>query len=724
MPDTNMNDIGIKVTTEGVETATKGLESLVSVLDKLKNTTGNMSSVSATINETTTSISGLGKVLKAGFNIAGLIAVFKSLKSAVGSAVNYGEQMNLFRESLGDYTKQAYDFAQRVQEVMGVDSAQWMNAQGTIMNLANGFGIASDRAYVMSQQLTQVAYDLASFQNVDADVALEKVRAGFAGQIEPLRNWGYDLSKARLQLYATELGITKTVSSMTQAEKSQLRYYAIMKQLPQVQGDMARTLNEPANQLRILSAQFQLAARAVGSIFVPALRLILPVAIAVVRAIRFIMESIAAFFGYELPDLNAKSITDTTGAVADDLDKANGSAKKLKKQLAGFDEINNLITPDPSGSGKSSAGGGWVDFELPTYDFLGDAVEKQIDGVYEKIKKFLPILAAIGAAIATFSLVKKIESLGKTLSALWGVIMANPITAIIAVIVGALVYLYTTSEEFRNGFNNFVATIMEGLRIIWNDYLVPLFNNIIKPLVIGTINVLWNLLKLFGAFLVGVFSASIAAVQVVISTLAGVFTTAWGIIKSTLVAFRDTGANIINTIKGVFSGLITFITGVFSGDWKKAWSGVVQIFSSVFQGIKNAFKIPINWVIDGINAFIRGLNRIKIPNWVPVVGGKGFSIGTIPRLATGGIITEPTTALIGEAGPEMVLPLKNNTEWMDVMAAKVAVNNDGSNEETVDVLRAIFDVVSNMELKPVVDIQDMTEAVNNRNNARLRIQGV
>ena len=302
--------------------------------------------------------------------------------------------------------------------------------------------------------------------------------------------------------------------------------------------------------------------------------------------------------------------------------------------------------------------------------------------------------------------------------------MANPIAAIIAVIVGALVYLYTTSEEFRNGFNNFVATIMEGLRIIWNDYLVPLFNNIIKPLVIGTINVLWNLLKLFGAFLVGVFSASIAAVQVVISTLAGVFTTAWGIIKSTLVAFRDTGANIINTIKGVFSGLITFITGVFSGDWKKAWSGVVQIFSSVFQGIKNAFKIPINWVIDGINSFIRGLNRIKIPNWVPVVGGKGFSIGTIPRLATGGIITEPTTALIGEAGPEMVLPLKNNTEWMDVMAAKVAVNNDGSNEETVDVLRAIFDVVSNMNLRPVVDIQDMTEAVNNRNNARLRIQGV
>ena len=129
-------------------------------------------------------------------------------------------------------------------------------------------------------------------------------------------------------------------------------------------------------------------------------------------------------------------------------------------------------------------------------------------------------------------------------------------------------------------------------------------------------------------------------------------------------------------IKGIFVGLINFIRGVFTGDWRSAWSGVVSIFSGIFGGMAQLIKTPLNAVIDLVNSAIRGINRISvdIPSWVPFMGGGhlGFNIRQIPRLAKGGIAVRPTQAIIGEAGQEAVLPLQNNTGWMDVLAERIA----------------------------------------------------
>src|SRR5690606_13463756 len=89
--------------------------------------------------------------------------------------------------------------------------------------------------------------------------------------------------------------------------------------------------------------------------------------------------------------------------------------------------------------------------------------------------------------------------------------------------------------------------------------------------------------------------------------------------------FKTTVDTVISDIKEIFEGIVTFVTGVFTGDWDKAWSGVVQVFETIVSGLGNIFKRPLNVIIDGINSFIRGLNRIKIPDWVPGVGGKGFN---------------------------------------------------------------------------------------------------
>ena len=108
---------------------------------------------------------------------------------------------------------------------------------------------------------------------------------------------------------------------------------------------------------------------------------------------------------------------------------------------------------------------------------------------------------------------------------------------------------------------------------------------------------------------------------------------------------------------------VTWIKTSFKNLMRGAFEGVVNIVSNVVGGLANVFKAPINFIIDGINAFLRGINKVKIPSWVPFVGGKGFSIPELPKLATGTYTTGAMTATIGEKGREAVVPLQNNTEW-------------------------------------------------------------
>jgi len=110
---------------------------------------------------------------------------------------------------------------------------------------------------------------------------------------------------------------------------------------------------------------------------------------------------------------------------------------------------------------------------------------------------------------------------------------------------------------------------------------------------------------------------------------------------------------VIGAMKTYFTGIIDFITGVFTGDWKKAWGGVVKIFSGIWDGMVAIFKYPLNTIIGGINSFISSINKIKIPDWVPSVGGKGFSFKAIPLLAKGGTFTSGS-AVVGEAGAELI----------------------------------------------------------------------
>lgn len=254
----------------------------------------------------------------------------------INKSNQYVEDLNLFTASMGEYASAAQEYAERVSEIVGIDPAEWLRNQGVFMTITKGFGVASDRAYTMSRNLTQLGYDISSFFNIPFEEAFQKLQSGIAGELEPLRRLGYDLSVARLQQEAYTLGIEKKVSAMTQAEKAELRYYAIMTQVTTAQGDMARTLNAPANQLRVLQAQVTQCARAIGNIFIPALNAILPYAIAVAKVIRLIANAIASLFGFALPEIDYSGIGATVGGVADstqDIGDGLGDATKKAKEL-------------------------------------------------------------------------------------------------------------------------------------------------------------------------------------------------------------------------------------------------------------------------------------------------------------------------------------------------------------------------------------------------------
>ena len=403
---TEIESLELKIVSDSTSAA-KGIDALTRSLGKIKGAakggaglppvTKQLTNLSQVTKNTGKSFTDMYYRMK--MITSGVSMVASKIYSAIKKSSDYVENVNLFTVSMGQYAGEARQYAEEVSEVMGIDPGEWMRNQGVLMTLATGFGVAGDRAALMSKNLTQLGYDLSSFYNISVEEAMQKIKSGFAGELEPLRAVGYDLSNAKLEATALELGIDKAVSSMTQAEKAQLRYYAIMTQVTTAQGDMARTLDEPANQMRIFKAQLSMAAREIGNVFIPALNAILPYAIAVTKVVRNLASSLASLVVYVMPEFDYSGV-DAMSGVADDtsgaLDDAVDSAKKLKSYMLGFDELN-VINPSTS---NTMEGVGEFDFELPEYDFIGGAINSEVNKIVEQIEESLAEIMSIASGFA------------------------------------------------------------------------------------------------------------------------------------------------------------------------------------------------------------------------------------------------------------------------------------------------------------------------------------
>lgn len=352
-------------------------------------------------------------------NMAKLVSL-KAIATYLGNAAekfnSYYEAANLFGVSMKGLTGEASTFINKMETLLGIDPTEAMNNMATIQSLTTSFGLASDKAYVLSKNLTQLGYDLASLKNIPVAESFTKIQAAISGELEPIRRLGVDISNARLQQELLNLGYSQSVSTLSQADKAVLRYIAIMKQTTDAQGDFARTLSSPANMIRILQAQLNSLARAVGSLLYPALKSILPPLIAAVELVKELITGIASLMGVKVEFPDFSSASDAVGGVTDAMDnttKATGkAAKAFKNYIMGFDELN-VIQKDKGSSGGSGSGAGAAgnllgDVDLSGYDMFkqyNEEFARQIDTLKQKIKGMLPAIGAVTAALALWKIV-------------------------------------------------------------------------------------------------------------------------------------------------------------------------------------------------------------------------------------------------------------------------------------------------------------------------------
>lgn len=603
-----------------------GFSALPSRLQRLIQQTDNMTAANERSAKSFTNLAA-----KVGVALIAIQRVARVIASWITKSNEYIESLNLFTVSLGEFAGEAQKYAEKVSETMGIDPGEWLRNQGIFMTLATGFGVVNDRAYIMSKNLTQLGYDLSSFFNIPFADAMQKLQSGMAGELEPLRRLGYDLSVARLQQEAYTLGINKKVSAMTQAEKAELRYYTIMTQVTTAQGDMARTLNAPANQLRVLQAQVTQCARALGNIFIPALNAVLPYAIALAKVIRLIANVISSLFGFKLPEVDYSGLSVGAGGAADMADNLGNAAKKakeLKTALLGIDELNVISPPEDSGAGGAGSGiggGGGLGFELPEYDFLGDAITSKVDELVQKMKDWLGITDDINSWAELFD-----TRLGKILK---GVIAIG--TGLAAWKIAKNVIQFLDKLKNLKGFGNifgsigligFISDLNEFMRY-FDDFVNngATFRNVAGMLsefagMVGDALIMLGNLKVGGA----------------LKVVQGI-----GEIVANVKDIADNGLNWENALS-VVRGLtnIAIGIGVFTGNIKlAAWSVALQGFTTIIR------EIATNW--DAIKqGDWSGVDKVTlIVGGLELLGGLVVALDVFSKIKGIANVGQATTAV-------------------------------------------------------------------------------
>lgn len=502
---------------ERVERAAEGLTALAQILRSVNQQAGN---TGGGVNELNSTLGTLST--KSLISWAAVMKLKDTLADCVNVSAQFVENINLFSVTMGKSANAAYDFAEKVNDALGVDTSDWVRYQGFFQSVGKGFGIASEKTDLMSQNLTQLSYDISSFYNLSADEAYNKVQSGFAGELEPLRRLGFALDEATLKQVAYNKGITQSYDTMTQAQKAQLRYVAMIEQAQNigVTGDMSRTIDTASNGLRILSARLQQFARAVGNMLLPMLSAILPYLTAFVQLLTDAANKLAGVLGFELPKIELGGLSNGYDDVAAAADEATAATEKFKGSLAGVDQLNIIGSHTNSGGSGDDGYSTDLNIELPTYDFL-NGVESKVKGIVEDMKAFF------------YELAPWLESFG----------------AIVATAFGAVAII-----KFRDALKNVVATITK-LSASLGTSVAPvfwsvagalaagassgiLFFNSLKRLISGTGNVANNIAQLAGAI-----------------TIAGTAITAFIVTGNPVGAIITGIAAAIGLVAGVISGI-------------------------------------------------------------------------------------------------------------------------------------------------------------------------
>ena len=469
--DNNIDELQIEITTESNDAA-KGIDALRSSLSRLEQ----IASGGAGLRNVASQVTTLDRAVSRAFSsiAASISRVADICGDWFAESADYVEALNLFDVSMGDASSAALEYAETVQDLMGIDVQDWVEAQGSFNQLLEGYGIADAKAAQMSKQLTQLGYDLSSLWNVDVDTAMKRLQSGMSGQIKGLKTWGVNLSVAQLRETALAHGIELSTAKMTEGQKAMLRYITLMEKTTNVQGDLARTLITPSNAMRIFEQQVTQLRRALGDIVSVVVARFIPVFQMIVQAAAKAAQALAKFFGYELPEIDYSGIETGASAaddMADGLSSAASSAKKLKQYTMGFDELN-VIDPNKGSFGGSTPTGGGLsnDFGFDPskyeYDFL-KGVNKDADELSKKMKTVLDVVVAIAGAITGWKIAAGVMGFFEMLAKLVESGVISSVAAGLKILVGAALAGAGAFLEIKNALdawnNGLTSSNMNGM---------------------------------------------------------------------------------------------------------------------------------------------------------------------------------------------------------------------------------------------------------------------
>ena len=340
--------------------AVRELEALSRGFNSLSNGFKKLSSLGNSFSKTMhTGASSIKKLTTAASALSG-VALGKVFADATKEAIDYYEALNLFQVAMKGSIEQGNEFINTISEWYGLDPKNLMQYTGTFYEMAYAVGAPDKAAQQLSTSLTALSVDLASLFNVDVEKVTNNLTSGIRGMSRAVVKYGLDLRATTVEAYANSLGITQQYESMNEASREILRYLVAVKQARDATGDFGRTIEQPANQLRVFKEQMSQVGRAIGAFIVQPLQAALPVINGFVMAIRIMLETLAAVMGFKLEVDNA-NLSDTSDAVASIGSSADDTKKKIKSLLAPFDELNVIQENTSSGSGGATLSYGEVD---------------------------------------------------------------------------------------------------------------------------------------------------------------------------------------------------------------------------------------------------------------------------------------------------------------------------------------------------------------------------
>ena len=607
-------------TLEKIRNTSQGIDS--GILKQLNQASTTVNKVATNTSELTDEAKKLNKTMSTAFETTGIALFINATKKLAAtmavmtkSSFDFLENLNLFSvafhesgKDIQETTKEARRFTNTLTEMYGLDESWVVQTTGKFKQLANAMGLTQETGTKVAQLLTQMSLDISSLYNVDFNRASSTLSSAISGQTKPIRGVaGADITQGTLQTTLDNLGIDRAVASLSFAEKRLLIIISLTQQLNNSIGDMGRTIESPANQMRVLNSQWQTLSRNVGNVFLPILEKILPYLNAILMVLNLIISALAKLFGFKESDaINyASGLSDEIDDMATGLGTAATNAKKLKQGLRGFDKLNVITTPSSGGSGAGGGGIGGIDKGLLNeFGKAFDEYQNRLDKVRMRATEIRDkILEWLGFTVITDKKTNEVYIKFKKITS-GTVLGALAVGGSIYVGVKTIIDLLSRTTLFKNiggmftGIYGSVKKVIEAVTVLGGkDGLLYIFYD--SKLYKGIETLTASFAKL--ASTIGLSSGALLGIIAIITALGAAFIYAY----KNNDEFREKIDKLVKTVKDTVKPILEDLQKLIVSIWKEVlqplWEKVIQPLGNFLIGV---FADALGLIVDLVQKIV------------------------------------------------------------------------------------------------------------------------